>query len=595
MDIDPFYTRPTFWRKLIVWGLFILFLYLFWNDVSLLFSTLWTAVITRSLPAINNEFLVAAVRLVINIFVYLLVFLVSVFIVAQFVLPVHGWTNRFKAFNRLLLSLTPWGGPAVFVREGKLIKRVGEEDNINPGVALVDLRSAIILEQEYPWGENIQDQDEISMGGKKRAFFSSKSSPEQTSPWVRVGGPGVHFTEYGEKIRDVVDLRRQVRTESGVKAFTRDGIEVQSNVFAVFSLSDPPDVIPVAYVGGRGKEHLFALEMETVDKNFIKIKAKHELDTEDAEEIHRAVESGLIKPSMAGSASQNAVHGKSPYIFDEQRVFAAAYGQAQRPISGKNTKWHELPQLIAAELFRNLLEHYPYDHLYKFDEPNRLPWLEEVKPELSRKLMYQGLLSYKVVRPSLRRVATDSSRVRNWNEDPLDEARLQHVFRDSDLEISLPYELQASKSLRDRGIKVVAAGFSELKVAQEIREKMVERWKARWDREIAFVRARQDREAMQIINSARTQTQRDSTYFLSNMLKQERHSKEALALLLFQALETAATDEKGYKDFPPKEVLGMLQNLHRWLLIERQEMELKKKNHKSDGHSGVPVDKEPKA
>jgi hypothetical protein len=124
--------------------------------------------------------------------------------------------------------------------------------------------------------------------------------------------------------------------------------------------------------------------------------------------------------------------------------------------------------------------------------------------------------------------------------------------------------------------------------------KMVERWKARWDREIAFAHARQDREAMQIINSARTQTQRDSTYFLSNILRQETHSKEALALLLFQALETAATDEKGYKDFPPKEVLSMLQNLHRWLLIERQDMEIKKKNHKSDAHSGAPASKDPK-
>jgi hypothetical protein len=70
------------------------------------------------------------------------------------------------------------------------------------------------------------------------------------------------------------------------------------------------------------------------------------------------------------------------------------------------------------------------------------------------------------------------------------------------------------------------------------------------------------------------------------MLKQQPHSKEALALLLFQSLEAAATNEKGYKDFPPKEVLGMLQNLHRWLLIERQEMEARKKKNKGDGHNG---------
>lgn len=600
MDMEPFYARPATWRRVIVLGSFALFLFFFWNDVSLVFSLLWKAVVSQSIPTVDNAVLVAAARLFMSIFVYFLVFLLSVFIVAQFVLPVHGWPNRFKAFERLLLSLTPWRGPAVFVRSGKLVKRVGEEDNVNPGVALVDLRSAIILQQEYPWGESIQDQDQASENGKKgnkRAFFSSNAvQQDHIFPWVRVCGPGVHFTEYGEKIRDVVDLRRQVRTESGVKAFTRDGIELQTNVFAVFSLSDLPDIIPVAYVGGRGMEHLFALEMEPVDKNFVKIKARHELDMEDAEEIHRAVEAGLIVPVDQEASPQNTVRAKSPYSFDEQRVFAAAYGHAQRSLPEKNMQWHELPQLIATELFRNLLEHYPYDYLYKFDDPNHLPWLEEIKPELSRKLTYQGLLSYKLVRPSRPGIAKGNSRIPNWNEDPLEEERLRHPFRDSDLEMSLPRELLASKSLRDRGIKVVAAGFTELKVSQEIREKMVERWKARWDREIAFVRARKDREAMQIINNARTQTQRDSTYFLSNMLRQEPHSKEALALLLFQALETAATDEKGYKDFPPREVLVMLQNLHRWLLIERQEMELKRKHHKPDGHTGgTPTDKEPKA
>ncbi|MBI5297987.1 MAG: hypothetical protein HY869_21125 [Chloroflexi bacterium] len=598
MDTEPFYKRPAVWRRVIVWGLFGWFLFLFRTDIFLFLSMLRGALTSWSIPLIEDQMLLSTARFAANILVYTTVFFSSLFIVAQFVLPVHGWTNRLKAFERLLLFLTPWRGPAVFVREGRLIKRIGEEDNGNPGVALVDLRSAIILEQEYPWGEIIQDQDQTEHNGakeKRRIPFFAKSSQDQAFPYVRVGGPGVHFTEYGEKIRDVVDLRRQVRTESEVKAFTRDGIELQTNVFAVFSLSDPPDVIPVAYVGGRSLEHLFALEMVTVDKNFIKIKAKHELDPEDAEEIHKAVEAGLITPTTAGTSPQTPLRGKSPYVFDEQRVFAAVYGQAQRSLPEKNLKWDELPQLIAAELFRDLLEQYPYDYLYKLDDPKTLPWLNEIKPKLSRKLMYQGLLSYKMVRPAQSRFAAGSARVPNWNEDPLNENLFAHPFHAQDLEMSLPRDLTTPKPLRDRGIKSVAAGFTDLKVSEDIKMKMVERWKARWEREIAFARAKQEREAMQVINTARTQTQRDSTYFLSNMLKQEKHSKEALALLLFQALETAATDEKGYKDFPPKEVLNMLQSLHRWLLTEHQDFEHKKKAHKLEGHSVPPANKEPKA
>ena len=207
-------------------------------------------------------------------------------------------------------------------------------------------------------------------------------------------------------------------------------------------------------------------------------------------------------------------------------------------------------------------------------------------------MIYQGLLSYKLVRfTSLQSV--NAGRVRNWNEDPFDDDIFGHSLQVSDLEMSSPKPLTTPKSLRERGIKVITAGFTEMKVSPEMRSKMAERWRARWDRDIAFNRAHQEREAMQIINSARTQTQRDSAFFLSNMLKQEPHSKEALALLLFQSLETAATNEKGYKDFPPKEVLGMLQNLHRWLLIERQEMDAKKKKNKGDDHSVPPSSQKP--
>ena len=113
---------------------------------------------------------------------------------------------------------------------------------------------------------------------------------------------------------------------------------------------------------------------------------------------------------------------------------------------------------------------------------------------------------------------------------------------------------------------------------------MVETWKARSEREINITLAKYERDAMQVINNARTQVQRDNAYHLSNLFKEQKHSKEALALYLFQALENIATDPKSHGDLPPKEVLAMLQNLHRWLLIERKDMELK--SQKSSGHQG---------
>jgi hypothetical protein len=593
MGNKPFYKTPSF---ITATCLFFLFIFLFGNDFIPALRGWWSLLLIlmrqKSAP-FNVALIPSMIRMAMNTIIYAGVFLISIFVMAQFALPVYRLKDRIKAFSRMLFYMTPWRGPAVFVREGKLISRIGEEDNINPGVALVDLRSAIVLENDASSEEEHEEEELVKEPSKKKPLFTSQkiskkpAELEQAPPWVRIGGPGINFTDYGEKIRSIVDLRKQVRTEAGVKAFTRDGIEVLTNVFAVFTLSEPPDTIPVAYVGGRGKEHLFELKLTAGENATTTFEAKYKLDQDDAEEIHRFVELDYIETSAPADKISSMQSVRSPYVFDVQRVFAAAYGQTQRDITGQTTQWHELPQLIAAELFRNLLERYTYDYLYQFDNPDtnsKLPWAEEFKPELTRQLKYQGVLSYKLVRLASPR-SLNMGRVSTWNEYPLDEDIFGHSVLTSDMEISSSKPLTAPKSLRERGIKVIAAGFSEMKVSPEMRSKMAERWRAHWDRDIAFNRAHQEREAMQIINSARTQTQRDSTFFLSNMLKQEPHSKEALALLLFQSLEAAATNEKGYKDFPPKEVLGMLQNLHRWLLIERQEMDTKKKKNKGDDHS----------
>ncbi len=599
MDKKPFYRIPGFLAGAVF---LLLFIYLFRSDFILALQgwrDLFLILFRRTPPPVDIALLPSMIRIAANILINLVVLLISVFVMAQFALPVYGLKDRYRAFQRLFRYITFRGGPAVFVREGKLISRVGEEDNTNPGVALVDLRSAIVLENEassdaeQEEGEEMEIKESVKKGPPvtPRNALNKPNKLDQ-SDWIRIEGPGVNFTNSGEKIRAVVDLRKQVRTQKDVKAFTRDGIEVLTNVFAVFSLSESPDTIPVAYVGGSEKEHLVALKMtpDEKDKKFVTFDDRYVLDQDDAEEIHRFVESEKVETSAAADKPLMPQPARSPYAFDPQRVFAAAYGQAQRAVTGENTQWHELPQLIAAELFRNLLERYTYDNLYQFDTSDvksKLPWIEELKPELSRKLMYQGVLSYKLVRLAMPQSKIDG-RSRAWNEHPLDENVFGRSLRVSDLEMSVPKPLTTPKSLRERGIKVIAAGFSEMKVSPEMRVKMAERWRARWDRDIAFSRAHQEREAMQIINSARTQTQRDSAFFLSNMLKQQPHSKEALALLLFQSLEAAATNEKGYKDFPPKEVLGMLQNLHRWLLIERQEMEARKKKNKGDGHNGGP-------
>ena len=617
----PFYKKAGFWREFVLGGFFSLFIILFWEDIIPALQGWWdllAILIRRKEPPLDAFLIPSMLKMAMNVVMYIGVFLFSTFIVAQFVLPVETWQKRISAFWKLIYYGSRFfRGLAVFVHKGKLISRVGEEENTNPGVIIVDLRSAVVVEQEYPHlGEaNFLDQPvlekEPASGDRSRGVLWTVrlfNREDKEYPVARILGPGIHFTQGGEKIRTIVDLRKQARAtanklivtqdgierlESGVKTLTRDGIEISTNCSVVSSLSDPPDVIQVAYWGGTEKKDLHELDWEKKEDTF-KVKKIYPLDPFDAEEIHQSVLAARI--ALSSASPSLVVSGSTLYPFDENRVFSAAYGQVYENSSNNKSQWHELPLSIAVDIFRNLLEKYNFDYLYSVDDPHVLPWKEEIKHEFSRRVKYQGILSYQLVRPAglSRLQAIYWNAPLNGNDSKSLNMKLGEKISLDTLEFSASYPLTSSKPLRDRGIKVVSAGFSELKMPFDIREKLIERWKARWERQIQVVLARQEREVMQIISSARNQAQRNNAYFLANLFKEEKNSTEALALLLFQSLELAATDLKTHSDLPPKEVLAMLQNLHNWLLKERQEMNERKRNQKgkvdSDGkEGGVPV------
>ncbi len=601
-EISPSYRKSPFWQRFIILGLLILFIILFWRDIRLDLLGWWNLIIvvfTRKAVHFDSATLRAMLLVTSNVIVYLLIYLLGLFFVAQFTLPVQRWAERFAIFGRLLLYLVGEHGPIVFVREGKYATRVVNDNNLQPGVALIDLSSAIVIDRP-PWMEIGSENRGTVPSGKLIPSSPYRKIPradrEENSNWLHVYGPGVNFIKSGERIHSIVDLRRQARFDSGIKALTRDGIGIETSVFSVFSLSDPPDVIPVAYVDGEGRNNLYGLDIENRGNGSIVIKRTFALDPVDAEEIHRFVESGRVQAENSVKRKASTRKAITPYQFDAERVFMAACAEAGHASPEEKTMlWHQLPQYIAIEAFQNLLAQYPYDSIYSpvFDEGNlddlnkqqeykqqrEESFIKNLKKEFYRKVMFQGILSYQLLRVSSP-PHIPGKHAPMWNVSGLSEGDFNLVRPKSEFERSLVYPLTASKILRDRGIKVVAVGFQEIKAPQEVREKIVENWKARLDRQIKISQAKSEREAMQVINSARMQTQRESTYFLSDIFKKEDHSKEALALLLFQSLENVATDPNNFRDIPPREILAMLQNLHRWLLGERKELQRNKEKER---------------
>ncbi|MFC1996916.1 hypothetical protein ACFLXI_04830 [Chloroflexota bacterium] len=215
---------------------------------------------------------------------------------AQFVLPVQTFKEGRKATARLNDSLWENHGPAVFAKDGGLVAKSGEVDRMGWGVARVDLNSAVVLERRTLVPKKWRRSYRKKIRDAKRKGFEL--------PKARVEGPGVVFIQPYEKVRGVADLRTQIRIRSEVKAYTREGIEVNSLVWILFTLGQPPEVLDVTYDGERKAENLKVISLKNTEITTIDGQNQtglilgdffDELDSDDKDEIHLIIQGQILK------------------------------------------------------------------------------------------------------------------------------------------------------------------------------------------------------------------------------------------------------------------------------------------------------------
>ncbi len=248
-----------------------------------------------------------------------LLYQVCIFFYSQFILPTHSLEERFKIASRLKLHAAGGHGPAIFVKNGRKVERLGESEIIGPGVVWIDTASAVVT----------------------RTFATFK----------QVLGPGVHFIEANEKIGSIIGLHVQTQTIGptgldapyeklkdnatederrqheemltrcmAVRAMTRDGIEVIPTISVSFKIDAKP-----AGAGERGSRFGF-----------------------NAEAVERAARSEGINPNSITE--------------DKRRV-----------------PWNQLPGLMAAELWREYLSKFTLNELF---ESAQKPLPEVRQPEI---------------------------------------------------------------------------------------------------------------------------------------------------------------------------------------------------------------------
>jgi len=524
------------------------FLIAFWQDIVNIFGILINvkdiilnqrSLAEWALPAQYNSLLILTYTCGLGffgVFAFWLILLAS-----QAILPVDGFIESYRTAWHLLLYMLRLHGPALFVRDGQILT-TREDNREGPGIAVVDFNSAIVLENRPP------------LPGINRMIYTTLHTLQQMvgladkteSP--RTAGPGIVFTGRGEKIRGAVDLRKQFRLQPGITAYTRDGIEVSANVFSIFTIGQPSDVLQVTYTGVPKPENLRVATLEKVSDTHLRVTGLlDEIDSADREEIHRFVHFNYFQHNHPLQPYADPPNTNTPPTFDPDRVFASVYSQAR---AGKDEilPWTELPSRVAAGIFREILSQINYDQLYSLKEAVSTP-LSRYKSHLRLDMRNNGILSYRVLF--------------HVSRQPL---QARTVYPRADLQMNEIRPMNNPKILRERGIKVITASFGDiLPVNSAIYLHRLESWKAVWQRDTDIVSGEKELEAMRIRSRARAVAQQDIVTSLNAILRQTEIPQEVLAIRVLQALETLASDTTT-KDLLPGGTMDAMKTAREWLL-----------------------------
>jgi hypothetical protein len=526
----------------------LIFVIAFGREILGVLSLFWTLFATIFLrfpfdgvdPNIIHSFNVIVFNC---LFGFGLVFLLWLFLIsAQALLPVSNLLEIYRTMWHFWLYITRRHGQAVHVRDGEANTTREDEKRRGHGVIVVDFNSAVVLEER-----------DVSPG-LTRLFFNSglrllhllNLSDPPVSP--RVCGPGIVFTRPGERIRGVVDLRKQFRIQPNVTCYTREGIELYAKVLANFSvgMESESDALEVTFIGEPRPDNLRVCTFSNVQgrggkfKRLNSLKAD-ELDEADVKEICDVAKSiNLNGPLYA--------YGPLPKpnnipTFNEERVFSAVFAQA-RDSEQEIIPWTDLPTRVAAGFYRDLLPTINYNDLYDASGTGDFP-LPGYKAKLRRAMRNNGVLSYRLIYHTSRA--------------PLVEG---NVYHENALIVSNIYPLKNSKLLRDRGIKIIFSSFGDLiPVSPLIYKQRLDSWRAKWEKELDITTAGRELQAMRVRSRALADAQHDLWYQLSQIFSVQEHSEEALALRVMQALETAAADPKT-RELLPATTMDMLRHVN---------------------------------
>ncbi|NPV85541.1 MAG: hypothetical protein HPY45_05980 [Anaerolineae bacterium] len=586
MSDQPIIPQPFFRRRNVQIFLFVLLLAfiffltfrkqiwdtftLFYVDISLLFGGQTPNI------EITEPMLVSRDIILVNLLNFLIIFILTAIIIAPALLPITTFREIYNTLNTgeilrqalssphtalhhlLLIAQQIWRtlfhfllhtfgllGPAIFVKDGSTAASEAEMRRNGIGVAVVDYNSAIVLEEEVP-AFTLRNFFYIIL---EAVLWGLGLYNRYHSP--RIEGAGIVFIRRLERIRSIVDLRRQTRSRLNVRAYTRDGIEVSTIVWVLFTLGQDPDIQQVSYIGEQQPENLRVITLRRMENGNLRVtEIKNCLQREDALEIHTTFQSQSNRTAFLLPYHDLPTPPLEP-VFNAGRVFNAAFNQA-RDRDGNLIPWQALPLNLTIEAFRRILLQYNFDQIFSPDphtEPDAP--ITSIRENLNQEMVNSGLLSYRIV--SYRHTGGQLS--------------LHHEYPADVLRVSRILPLNRPSPLRQRGIKIIAAGFTDLMVSDLIYEQRLQNWQASLESQKIITQATKDLEAMRLQTKARLERQEAILANLTQIFEINKHSDEALTLSVLQWIETMVAESPYTRKMLPDDILSLLRTTHNLLAI----------------------------
>ena len=205
--------------------------------VILITNAVWYGVVRAANIPFNISINVALI--VIDLVVAYLLFDRLIYFFSQFVLPIQNPKYRQEIYFRVKNFETGSRGPALFIKNGRVIKHKGEDNKRGAGVIVLDTASAAVLRTDTEIKDTIGPGVKFTKGNEYIA-----GSVDLRSQWQFIGPqttdqPFLNPVPVSPKDYNETQSRRQ--QTSGL---TRDGFEVSPTISIKFSIKRTKDKTP---------------------------------------------------------------------------------------------------------------------------------------------------------------------------------------------------------------------------------------------------------------------------------------------------------------------------------------------------------------